>query len=132
MIQRIQTIFLLAAAILLTCMFFNPFVGSGDTALRYTDRIEMQVLLILSTVIGYLNIFMYRKRTRQMRLCIFNCLILLGFQGIIAYHVFTMGTGAVFSLTAAFPAIAAILTYLALRYIARDEALVKMTERLRK
>jgi len=130
MIQRIQTLFLLISAVLLTCMFFNAFVGSGDTALHYTDRIEMQVLLIVATVIGYLNIFMYRKRTRQMRLCIFNCLVLLGLQGIIAYHVFTMGTGV--SLTAAFPIIAAILTFMALRYIARDEALVKMTERLRK
>ena len=132
MLQRIQTLFLLSAAILLTCMFFNSFAGTGDTALRYTDRIEMQVLLIVATVIGYLNIFMYRKRMRQLRLCIFNGLVLLGLQGIIAYHVFTMNEGAVFSLTAAFPIIAAILTFMALRYIARDEALVKMTERLRK
>ncbi|MCL2097809.1 MAG: DUF4293 domain-containing protein [Bacteroidales bacterium] len=132
MLQRIQTLFLLAAAILLTCMFFNPFISFGEEIIKYTDSTLIQVLLIVATVIGYFNIFMYRKRTRQIRLCMFNCLVLLGVQGIIAYYLFTLKTGAAFSLTAAFPVIAAILTYMALRCIARDEAMVKMTERLRK
>ena len=132
MLQRIQTVFLLTAAILLTCMFFNPFFNIDETPVKYTERIEMQVLLIIATVIGYLNIFMYRKRMRQIRLCIFNCLVLLGLQGFIAYHFFTIESVAVFSLTAAFPIIAAILTFMALRYIARDEAMVRTTERLRK
>lgn len=132
MLQRIQTVFLLAAAILLTCMFFNSFIRLGNETLSYTKHTGICVLLILSTAIGYLTIFMYRKRMRQIRLCIFNCLILLGLQGFITYYVFTMKAEAVFSLTAAFPVVAAILTFLALRYIARDEAMVKTMERLRK
>jgi hypothetical protein len=43
----------------------------------------------------------------------------------------TAAPGAVFSLTVAFPLIAAILQVLALRYIARDEAMVKSLNRLR-
>jgi hypothetical protein len=43
----------------------------------------------------------------------------------------TAGPGAIFSVTVAFPLIAAILTFLALRYIARDEAMIKALNRLR-
>ncbi|MDR0295856.1 MAG: DUF4293 domain-containing protein [Prevotellaceae bacterium] len=132
MLQRIQTIFLLAAAILLTCMFFNPFISAGDELIQYTDFLTIRILIILTVVIGYLNIFMYRKRTIQIRLCIYNCLVLLGLQGFIAYYIFTNKVDVVFSLTAAFPIISAILTYMAMRYIVRDEALVKTMERLRK
>jgi len=132
MLQRIQTLFLLASAVLLTCMFFHPFFSLGEVTFGYTDHLTTRILLILSVAIGYLNIFMYRKRAFQMRLCIFNCLILLGLQGVIAYYVFTMDAGVVFSLTAAFPAIAVILTFMALRYIARDEALLRAVDRLRK
>jgi len=132
MIQRIQTVFLLVSAILLTCMFYNPFISAGDESLQYTDFLTIRVLLILTVIIGYLNIFMYRKRVLQIRFCIYNCLVLLGLQGFIAYYILTSETDVVFSLTAAFPAIAAILTYMALRYIARDEAVVKAAERLRR
>ena len=132
MLQRIQTVFLLTAAILLTCMFFNPFISAGDEAIQYTDFLTIRILLILTVAIGYLNVFMYRRRVIQIRLCLYNCLILLGLQGFIAYYIFTNEAEVVFSLTAAFPIIAAILTYMALRYIARDEALVKAVERLRK
>ncbi len=131
MIQRIQTVLLFIAAVLLTCMFFYPFINFGEGQIHYTDSLAMTVLLVVSTVISYINIFFYKKRTRQIRLCIFNCLVLLGFQGYIAYYIFTMGNGAVFSLTAAFPLIAGIFTVLALRYIARDEAMVKALSRLR-
>lgn len=36
-----------------------------------------------------------------------------------------------FSITAVFPIVAAILTFTAMRYIARDEAMVRSTSRLR-
>ena len=132
MIQRIQTLFLLAAAILLTCMFFHPFAAFAEDTAGYSIHIITCVLLILSVVTGYLNIFMYRKRMRQIHLCKFNCFVLLILQGVIVYHILTMEADAVLSLTVTFPFIAAILSYVALRYIARDEAKVRTMERLRK
>ncbi len=131
MIQRIQTLFLLGAAILLTIMYFNPFIsGAGELHINYTDSVAIAVLLILTTIIGYGNIFLYRRRMLQIRLCMFNCLLLLGLQGFIAYYVFTV-KGVSFSITAAFPIIALVLTFLALRYIARDEAMLQAMNRLR-
>jgi hypothetical protein len=65
----------------------------------------------------------------QIRLCGFTGVVLIGFQGLIAYYFFTMD--AAFSVTAIFPLVAAILTFIASRYIAHDEALVRAADRLR-
>ncbi len=137
MIQRIQTLFLLVAAALITCLFFCPFVDFGNGAgIDYTDIMPMTILLVVITFIACINIFLYRRRMVQIRLCMLNSLLLLAFQGYIIYYIATYNaetaaSGGVFSLTAAFPLIAAILTFMALRYIARDEAMVKAMDRLR-
>jgi Ca2+/Na+ antiporter len=67
----------------------------------------------------------------QIRLCLFNSLVLLGLQGIIIYYMIIAEPGAVFSLTVAFPLIAVILLVLAIRYTGRDEAMIKSLNRLR-
>ncbi len=137
MIQRIQTLFLLVAAVLMTCLFFYPFVDFGNNvSIEYTDIMPMMILLSAITFIAYVNIFLYRRRMVQIRLCMLNSLILLALQGYIIYYIVAYNaeialSGGVFSLTAAFPLIAAILTFMALRYIARDEAMVKAMDRLR-
>ena len=132
MIQRIQTLFLLVAAILLTCLFFYPFINFEDMKFMYTDPKAMAMLLLIVTLISYINIFFYRKRMMQIRLCMLNCLLLLALQGFIVYYIFAYsGSGGTFSLTVAFPIIAAILIFLGLRYIARDEAMVRSLDRLR-
>jgi hypothetical protein len=81
--------------------------------------------------VGFITILLYRHRMIQIRLCLFNSVVLLGLQGIIIYCMITAAPGAVFSLTVAFPLIAAILLVLAIRYIGRDEAVVKSLNRLR-
>jgi hypothetical protein len=40
--------------------------------------------------------------------------------------------GSAFTISAVFPVVSAILVFTALRYIARDEAMVRSTSRLRK
>lgn len=67
----------------------------------------------------------------QIKMCIFNTLILLGFQGWIAYAFFTREAGIAFSITAVFPIVCAILTFIAMRYIARDEAVVRAANSIR-
>jgi hypothetical protein len=131
MIQRVQTLFLLAAAGLLAIMFFSPLATYIDGAVYYRSSWILLFLLILCTAADFINIFFYRRRMAQVRLCLFNSLLLLGLQGFVIYCMITAAPGAVFSLTVAFPLIAAILQVLALRYIARDEAMVKSLNRLR-
>jgi peptidoglycan/LPS O-acetylase OafA/YrhL len=131
MIQRVQTLFLLAATGLLTGMFFSPMVTYIDQTVCYRSSWILLFFLILCGAVGFITIFLYHHRMTQIRLCLFNSLVLLGLQGIIIYYVITAEPGGVFSLTVAFPLIAAILLVLAIRYIGRDEAMIRSLNRLR-
>lgn len=143
MIQRIQTLFLLIAAGLLVSMFFTPmviFTGSDVTIpyIAMNSNFNFTLTTIFSlvcTILCIATIFMFRNRVRQMRMCNLNSLILIGYQVIIAIYFFQrasrFGEDARFTITAVFPICAAILTFIAMRYIARDEALVMASTRLR-
>ncbi|OFY38750.1 MAG: hypothetical protein A2X18_08735 [Bacteroidetes bacterium GWF2_40_14] len=79
-----------------------------------------------------MSIFLYKIRILQIRLSILNSIILLAYQAWLLYYFFSRPEGTVFSITAVFPVIAAILSFTAMRYIARDEAMVMSANRLRK
>ena len=130
MIQRIQTLFLAAAAGLLISMFFTPMVRfTGDTsttipfvAVAMAKGFTLTTIFqIVCTVLSVVVIFMYKTRIRQIRLCNLNTIILIGYQIILAVYFFQR----------VFPICAAILTFIGMRYIARDEALVMASTRLR-
>jgi hypothetical protein len=129
MLQRIQTLYLLLAGGLLASLFFIPMCETVGGATAYSDDAGLLILLILSIATSLGTLFLYRRRTLQIRLCFFNSIVLIGFQGLIAYYFFT--TEAAFSVTAVFPLVAAILTFIASRYIARDEAMVRNAGRIR-
>jgi peptidoglycan/LPS O-acetylase OafA/YrhL len=116
---------------LLAGMFFSPLATYIDETVFYRSSWVLLVFLILCSAVGFITIFLYRHRMLQIRLCLFNTLVLLGLQGIIIYYVITAEPGGVFSLTVAFPLIAAILLVLAMRYIGRDEAMIRSLNRLR-
>jgi hypothetical protein len=153
MIQRIQTVFLIIATILLAFVVFMPvaqIIGTADDAvyelgfkgLIGTDgtfpefsSIPMSILIALSVGLCIISIFLFKKRMLQIRLCVVNIVLLLGLEGLMFYYVRAAQSAidgtASFTLIFIFPLIAAILVYLALRAIARDEALVRSLDRLR-
>ncbi len=141
MIQRIQTLFLLAAAGLTLSMAFcnmsiTPVSTLADgtleqTALRYVNDITSISLILMSFALTMVTIFNYRNRIRQIRLCNINSILLLGFQTYLAFKFFGRPEGHFFTLTAVFPIVSAILCFTAMRYVARDEALVMSASRLR-
>lgn len=88
-------------------------------------------MLIVTFALSFMTIFLYRHRILQIRLCILNSLIMIGFQGWVIWLFFSKESDSAFSISAVFPIIAAILTFTAMRYIARDEAMVRSTSRLR-
>jgi hypothetical protein len=129
MLQRIQTLFLLLAAGLTAALFaLPPWRGGGVPSCAAPDAV-MWAIQALATAGLLFTLFSYRRRTRQMRLCLWNALLLAALQGWIVYRVLT--TGSVFFVTAAFPLVAAALTLVAWRYIRRDEAMVRAADRLR-
>lgn len=155
MIQRIQTVYLLIVAGLFIALMFLPLavLQSGDqfyafevsglntvtnpSELVYPTWSLMAVAAII-IILSFVIIFMYKKRVLQMRMCVFNALLIIGFCALFAFYMWRFSKsadlpGMQFSLRlwAAFPIIALILDYLAIRNIGADEALVRSLERLR-
>ncbi|OQY03594.1 MAG: hypothetical protein B6I20_04725 [Bacteroidetes bacterium 4572_117] len=154
MIQRIQTIYIFLSSVLIFLIFIFPisefFVdGNLSYIFRYrgiyelTDKAEiatitslpLAVLFGIILVIGLINIFLFKNRGLQMRLCIFNIMLMLGSIGLAYYYIYfasvELAVTVRFSIVATFPLISAILTYMAFRGIYKDEKLVKSLDRIR-
>ena len=133
MLQRIQTLLLLAALALLLLVLFFPliYLSEGTQIYCYESR-PLLVLSVVGTLGLAATICLYKARMVQIRICIFTAVVLIGLQGWIGYYLFfDRIPGATFSMISVFPVAAAILTLLAIRYIGRDEAIVRSYHRLR-
>lgn len=132
MIQRIQTLYLMIAFGLIVSLFYNKLCYAPQTeAITFTQFTPFVILTAISAIVCFFTIFVFKHRMLQIRLCIFNILVLLGYQAWIGYAFFTREEGVSFSVSAVFPVVCAILTFTALRYIARDEAMVRASSSLR-
>ena len=152
MLQRPQTLILLVVFILSLFLLTGPIavftVDGLEYALRHAgvfnpegEKLAMatwplSVFFILVGVLAFLNIFFYRNRIRQMRMCVFLILLFLGMIAIIFYYI-TFARNQLddpqilHTWRVVIPPVAAILTYLAFRRIRRDELLVKAFDRIR-
>lgn len=147
MIQRIQTVYLLLAAILLGSLYqltladisvgSELFTFNVKGIFREGERVFNGLpLIIFLTLIMLLHIFVifnYKQRIKQMRVLGFTIILLLGLTGLFFYFAYSgfKGATASFHLPVAFPLVAAILDYLAIRGIGKDEALIRSIDRLR-
>ena len=150
MIQRIQTLFLLIAAALIAAMFFMPlaeFIIDGQVYI-FTYRAihisgveplfksySLAFLLTIILVLLWITIFLYKNRRLQMRLCIYNMLLNLGFYGLFYFYyhqvVSTNQLTYSFAVASVFPLITIIFLWLAFRAIRKDDILVKSVDRIR-
>lgn len=148
MIQRIQTVFLLLVVGLLITSMFLPlgyFVDANGIAYKFTPLgIDLNdsfhsawgifAVLVLSSIIGFCSIFLYKNRILQIRLSIFNTILLIGYYLVfIAFFFALKDNFQAFRINWALclPLIAIIFNYLAIRAIGKDEVLVKAADRLR-
>ncbi|SMO38222.1 protein of unknown function [Saccharicrinis carchari] len=153
MIQRIQTIYLLLALGFGVSMFFAPQITfAADTLymLNYKginaieamensksiSAVALTILLGLTPIVSLSAILLYKKRLLQIRLCAANIGLLIG-TTVLIYYFGTVGTKELpaddlsYHLSTVFPIVGAILNFLALRAIAKDEALVRSMDRIR-
>ena len=149
MIQRIQSVFLFVSLCFLVPLFFAPmavlvhetgeifsfnFVGFYRSELGITTR-EYSILAfgILICALNLIIIFMYRNRLLQIRLCIYNILLLIGISGVVLFVLYGVRDihAISFRLPAVFPVVSVILHYLAFRGIRKDELMVQALSRLR-
>jgi len=153
MIQRIQTLFLLGVLILMTLMFFFPLaelIDSANNAYSFIYRgipsltegepmlfkaYPVAILLAVIVLNVLVTIFSYKKRMRQIRLIVFNIFCMLGLVGLVYYNVNSqvesMHAIANYSLINAFPLVSIVLSYLAIRHIGKDEAMIRSMDRIR-
>ena len=147
MIQRIQTVYLLLAALLTASLLQLSFAELAVNGELYIfsakgiynagqvkfDGLPVMIFIGLITLLHFVIIFMYKNRIRQLRLTVFTIILLMGLLGLIFY--FTCAgfeeASVAFKIPVAFPLIAIILDYLAIRAIGKDEALVRSMDRIR-
>lgn len=153
MIQRIQTVYLFIIVGLMVATLFLPlavlqagrefylFDATGVSTIAAEPQLVYPTwgLFALAAAIALfalVTIFLFRKRILQIRLCVFNAILMLGFYGMFAFFVWTLkGEMPEFDMNLrialSFPVVALILDYLAIRNIGADEALVRSLNRLR-
>ena len=122
MIQRIQTIYMLAVMLIATLSLFlglDFFRG---------------ILFALSAIVAVYAILKYKKRIVQQRLNWLNILINLTLLGIFAYRMLSASGESFISEKGVglfVPALSIVFLFLANKAIGRDEKLVKSADRLR-
>ena len=155
MLQRIQTLYLSIVIILMTLMCFYPtievmstegidyslsFLGfrsaQDNNALFVFSTALLSIINVIIPLITLLTIPLYKHRIAQIRLSIFNMLLMLGYYGLfiwIAFFIIKRNIEGTYSYNwpIILPLISIILTYLDTRAIGRDEAIVQSYNRLR-
>lgn len=147
MIQRIQTVYILLAAVFIALLlkldfaelavngefytFSSKGIISGDKVLF--SGLPVMLFIALIAIIHLVVIFMYKRRIRQIRILSFSIILVLGLIGVIFYFLYAAFDDAkiVFKIPLIFPLITVILDYLAIRAIGKDEALVRSLDRIR-
>ena len=148
MIQRIQSVFLLIAAILCGITVFAPlawFGAEGEMAVLHAFVLEQGasseampvwtgILLVITTLLPAVTIFLFKHRMLQVRLCITEAILCIGALVMMAYTYFSMGSEAAsqgVKPAIALPAVALVFVLLAAKAIFRDEMLVRSLDRIR-
>lgn len=155
MIQRIQTIYLFLSVVLLCiCLtlpigvfhpegmgvdatMFNLLIRTDNPALQpamLQQPIPLFCLIVLMICLSLVNIFLYKNRKLQSRLCALNLVLTALWYGLYFVYGYLIGLkGTTFDLRIGMclPIIAAILTYLARRGVIADERLVRAADRIR-
>lgn len=149
MIQRIQTVYLFLAAVLaVVAMFVSPIMFTtpaeaavqqsylfGFASLGEMSTWALPVVLILIAALSVVDIFLFRKRILQARLCVFTVFFCLGYYALLAMYTWfavqRMGVEWYIEWSACLPLISLVLTMMAVRRILADEALVRAADRLR-
>lgn len=156
MIQRIQTFYMLVIVVLSAITLFSDLGGlqnqeTGELfTLSYRGLFEKDVtndlvfsssvwlltaLMVIIPIISLIAVFLFKRRLLQIRLLIFNLVLMAGFYGLLFIYLWQFGksteTKMYLEMVTAFPLVNIILSVLAIRAIGKDEALIKSLNRIR-
>ncbi|WP_319512421.1 DUF4293 domain-containing protein [uncultured Draconibacterium sp.] len=147
MIQRIQTLFILAAGMLIGSLYlqkfadiivndqlhiFNAFGIFKEEELLFSG-LPLMILIGIIAVLHLVVLFLYKKRILQIRILAFTIILMLGLFGLFFYFTYASfeEVKVAFKVAVALPIASVILDWLAIRAIGKDEALVRSLDRIR-
>ena len=152
MIQRKQTVFLLLAAIfgiLAMCMQLATVSFEGTTVYRVFSLWAIEqggashfvltpcplfVLLLLTSALSVCIIFLYKRRPLQAKLCMANIFVVVLWyiaMVVVSKQLAPDAMNFHLQIASAFPAVMAILLFMARKGILADEKLVRAADRIR-
>lgn len=149
MLQRIQTLYLLAVAALMSVLCFVPMVNytvadQESSIVAFNDFWWVGVLFAISALVAFVVIWLYKNRLAQIRLLCAEIVLLVGSQAFalwysigvtrqVAAEAAAQGMATMSSITTPtfFPLVCVILVWLAIRAIWKDERLVRSLDRIR-
>jgi len=155
MLQRIQTLYLLAIVVLSGFVIFSPLASLVNNIDNLIYQVDFKGISLVKTtgsiiesriwgltsiscvipIIALITIFSFKNRMKQIRLSVINMFFMICFYIFLLLYLWAgcqrLHADWHLKLVAAFPLINLILNYLAIGSIGKDEKLVKSTERLR-
>ena len=135
MIQRIQTLYLIVAAIVTGVLpFLVPLRTDNNVAYYFTSEWSYMILFELSTVLSIVSIFLYKTRQHQFVLGRLNIILNLILLGLLIFNSITLSGDVALSkkgIGLMLPFVSIVLLVLANKAIQKDEKLVKSSNRLR-
>ena len=136
---RIQTVLVIICSFLLLSHFWSQFCFVVDAdgvreGVKFIDKPQYLIFTLVTFVLSVLIVAYRKARILQIRLCIMEILILLGYQGWILVDLLSLRKqfSPVFTLAAIFPLVCIILLLISIRSIWRDEAAAMLGEVSRK
>ncbi|MFI3319860.1 MAG: DUF4293 domain-containing protein [Rikenellaceae bacterium] len=154
MIQRIQSVYLLFAAIFMTIVavfplayftgenqFFNLYaIGLKDLdGVMAQSTIYMFALVVASAILPFVALFLFKRRMLQIRLCVVEAVLLVGSCIMIGAYIFlshrafsglelfSQGYKPILVL----PVVSIFLVFFAAKAIFKDELLIRSVDRIR-
>ena len=96
MIQRIQSLYLLIVTVLQVILLFSSIItatteSEGLISIKTLDYTSIAIITAISILLAFVTIFLYRKRIVQIRITIYNIILLLALQGFFVYYMITVG-----------------------------------------
>ena len=131
MIQRIQSIYFLVAAISMSLISFKVTVYSlNETLFMAQDDTKMFILTIVGAIFSLLGLFMFKNRKFQMKLIRLTVLIqmIIGVRLFMLFNKFEVVLNNSLLFLMAFALIALIMAY---RGVKKDDDLVRSVDRIR-
>ncbi len=148
MIQRKQSLYLLAGLLLISFNLFSPFVATNElifsafdlkTGIETNFEISVFPIAIYTIIVAVLHlftIFLFKNRKIQMRFTTFLILLSIGYYGVLLFYHYMITEYinidfSMYSYGLITPLLVAVFDFMAYGGIKKDEKLIRDSERLR-